>query len=83
MKAIVKAINPKRGIYAAEIDGLGEYVIFELLDSSEPEIGDLVSHPDFYSMGREVFINHTKQCQIDVFVENVCSPSLVKRLCFP
>ena len=82
MKAIVKVVNPNRGMYAAEIDGRGEYVIFELLNSSEPEIGDVVSHPDFYSMGSETFTNLTQRCQIDVFVQNVCGPSLVKQQCF-
>ena len=82
MKAIVKVVNPMRGMYAAEIDGLGEYVIFELLDSAEPEIGDVVSHPDFFSMGSETFTNLNQQCQIDVFVQNVCGPSLVKQQCF-
>lgn len=47
MKGEVKVANPKRGMYAAEIEGQGEYVIFELLDSTEPEIGDIVFHPDF------------------------------------
>ena len=42
MKAIVKVGNPTRGMYAAEIDGSGEFVIFELLDSSEPEAGDVM-----------------------------------------
>ena len=72
MKAEVKVVNPVRGMHAAEIDGSGEYVIFELLDSSEPEIGDIVSHPDFYSMGGETFKNMTQQCEIDVYVQNVC-----------
>ena len=45
MKAQVVLINPVRGMYAAEIEGLGEYVIFELLDTDEPEIGDVISHP--------------------------------------
>lgn len=71
MKASVAVINPKRGMYAAEIDGRGEYVIFELLDTSEPEIGDIVSHPDFYSIGSQTFMNLTQQCQIEVFVQNV------------
>ena len=37
MKAIVKVINQNRRMYGAEIEGAGEYVIFELLDSSESE----------------------------------------------
>lgn len=82
MKAMVKVVNANRGMYAAEIDGRGEYVIFELLDSPEPEIGDVVSHPDFYSMGGETFMNLTQRCKIDVFVQNVCGPSLVKQQCF-
>jgi len=28
MKAVVKVTNPNRGMYAAEIDGGGEFVIF-------------------------------------------------------
>lgn len=79
MKATVKLINPTRGMYAAEIDGSGEYVIFELLDSSEPEVGDVLSHRDFFRMGGETFSNLTQNCQIDVFVENVCGASLVRQ----
>lgn len=81
MKAVVRVINPERGMCAAEIDGLGEYVIFELLDSSEPEIGDVVFSPDFYSMGGETFKNLTQQCVIDVYVQNVCGASLVRQQC--
>lgn len=81
MKATVKIANSRRGIYAAEIDGSGEYVIFELLDSSEPEVGDVVSHPDFYSMGGETFKNLTQQCEIDVFVQDVCGANLVRQQC--
>ena len=44
MKAIVKVGNRARGMYAAEIDDSGEFVIFELLDSSEPEAGDVIVH---------------------------------------
>lgn len=82
MKATVKVINPNRGMYAAEIDGSGEYVIFELLDSCEPEIGDVVSHPDFYSMGGETYKNLTQGCEFDVSVENVCGASQVRQQCF-
>lgn len=82
MKATIKVINPKRGMYAAEIDGGGEYVIFELLDSCEPEIGDIISHEDFYSMGGETYNNLTQDCEFDVAVENVCGSNLVKQQCF-
>jgi len=79
MRVKVAMTNLTRGMYAAEIDGNGEYVIFELLDSSEPEIGDILSHPDFYSMGGETFKNLTQQCNISVFVENVCGAALVRQ----
>ena len=82
MKAIVKVVNPKRGMYAAEIDGSGEFVVFELLDSCEPEIGDVVSHPDFYSMGGETYKNLTQGCTFDVAVENVCGSNQVRQQCF-
>jgi hypothetical protein len=81
VRAIVKAGNSARGMYAAEIDGTGEFVIFELLDSSEPEAGDVVSHPDFYSMGGETFKNITQQCSIEVYVQNVCSANQVRQQC--
>lgn len=81
MKATVRVINPSRGMYAAEIDGRGEYVIFELLDTDEPEIDDVISHPDFYSIGSETFKNVTQQCEIEVYVQNVCGPNLVRRQC--
>lgn len=77
----MKAGNRSSGIYAAEIDGYGEYVIFELLDSSEPEAGDVISHPDFYSMGSETFKNVTQQCHIDVYVQDVCGANLVGQHC--
>ena len=69
------------GIYAAEIDGSGEYVIFELLDSSEPEADDVISHPDFFSMGGETFKNITQQCELDVFVQNICPVNQVSQQC--
>lgn len=81
MKATVQVINHNRGIYAAEIDGQGEYVIFELLDTDEPELGDIISHTDFYSMGSETFKNITQQCAIDVYVQNVCGANLVRKQC--
>jgi len=81
MKATVRVINPNRGMYAAEIEGQDEYVIFELLDSDEPEVGDTVSHPDFYSMGGETFNNITQPCQIEAYVQNVCGANLVRKQC--
>lgn len=80
MKAAITVTNSIRGMYAAQMEN-GEYVIFELLDSSEPEIGDEISHPDFYSMGEETFRNITQNCSIDVYVQNVCSANLVKQQC--
>ena len=82
MKATVKEANTSRGMYAAEIDGSGEFVIFELLDSSEPEIGDVISHSDFYSMGCETYSNISQSCKIEVAVENVCGANQVKQQCF-
>lgn len=81
MKGIIQLINPSRGMYAAEIDGEGEYVIFELMDTDEPEIGDVISHQDFYSMGTETFKNITQECEIEVFVQNVCGANLVRQQC--
>lgn len=81
MEAIVQVINPNKSMYAAEIEGQEEFVIFEVLDTSEPEIGDIISHPDFYSMGSEVFNNLTQQSEFEVFVQNICGADLVKQQC--
>ena len=82
MKATIRLTNPRRGMYAAELEGGGEFVIFEVLDSAEPDIGDVISHPDFYSMGGETFRNLTQGCKFDVAVENVCGRDLVRQQCF-
>ena len=82
MRATVRVVNPKRGIYAAEFnDSAGEFVIFKLLDTDEPQIGDVVSHSDFYSMGGETYRNVTQGCSIEVFVQNVCGANLVRQQC--
>ena len=73
MKAKVVITVPASDKYAAEIEGEGKYVIFELLHSSKPEIGDLIMHSDFYSMGEETFTNLTQSRDMDVYVENVLS----------
>ncbi len=82
MKATIKVVNTKRGMYGAKIEESGEFVIFELIDSSEPEIGDIVAHPDFYSMGGETFNNLSQNCEVEVFVQNVCTESQVRQQCF-
>jgi hypothetical protein len=79
MEATVKVINRNRGTCAAEIDDTGEFVIFRLLNSSEPEIDDRISHPDFYRMGYETFQNLTQGRSMAVSVENIYGPSLVKQ----
>jgi len=80
MQAIVAVANPNKGMYAAQMEN-SEYVIFELLDKSEPKIGDEISHSDFYSMGGETFRNITQDCSIDVYVQNICNANLVKQQC--
>lgn len=70
MKATIKVANSKRGMFAAQTED-GEFVIFELLDSEEPEIGDVVSHRDFHSMGGEDYTNLTRGVTIFVSVENI------------
>lgn len=82
MKAIVKVINSKRGMYGAQTEE-GEFVIFEVLDSDEPEIADIVSHPDFYAMGGEDYRNLTQNVTISVYVENVVgSLEQARKQCF-
>lgn len=81
VQAKVVFINKNRGMYAAEIDMSGEYVIFELLDSEEPELGDILTHQDFYNMGGETFKNMTQNTEIEVYVEDVCGASMIRQRC--
>ena len=80
MKAEVILSNLTRGMFAAEMDN-GEYVIFELLDNNVPELGDLISHTDFYNMGGETFKNITQNNLVGVYVQNICGARQVRQLC--
>ncbi|PSU67167.1 hypothetical protein C9J20_16885 [Photobacterium phosphoreum] len=80
MKAVVVGINSSNGMYAAEIDDSGEYVIFELLDTDEPEIGDVIIHSDFYSLGDEIYRNLTQGVSIEVFVQNVGDKNTARQM---
>lgn len=83
MKAVVRLINSTRGMCAAEIlDENNLFVIFELHDSCEPQINDVISNSDFFEMGERVFTNITQEIKIQVYVENVCSGRLIKQQCF-
>jgi hypothetical protein len=82
MKATVKVVNQSRGMFGALTED-GEYVIFELLDSDEPEIDDIVSHSDFHSMGSEDYKNLTQNQTISVYVQNVVgSMEQARKQCF-
>lgn len=81
MQAIVKVANISHGLYAAELEGQGRFVVFELFDSFEPMLGDQIAHPDLCAEGNATFSNLTQGCEFDVFVQAVCEPSLVNQLC--
>ena len=70
MEATVTVANKNRGMFAAQTED-GEFVIFELLGSDEPEIGDVVSHVDFHSMGGEQYKNRTQGVTVSVFGHNI------------
>lgn len=82
MDAIVEIINQTRGMIAAR-SADGEFVILEILASAIPEKGDVVSHADFHSMGRETYRNLTQGTDLDVFVQNIVgSIDAAKKQCF-
>lgn len=81
MQAIVKVANVSLGLYAAEVVGQERYVVFELFDSFEPVLGDVVDHPHFEVEGNATFSNLTQGCAFDVFVQTICEPSQVNQLC--
>lgn len=82
MNAKVEIINNKRGMIAAKSED-GEYVIVELLGGYDLEIGDIISHNDFYSMGSEEYYNISKSEMMSVYVQNVCGNfQQAKKQCF-
>jgi len=82
MNAVVELVNSQRGMVAARTDD-DEYVILELLGSKEPEIGDVLTHPDFHSLGSERYRNVSQSEDIDVYVQNVVGNlTAAKTQCF-
>jgi hypothetical protein len=82
MRGEIVLINQVRAMAAAKTEE-GEFVIFELLGGHNLEIGDIISHPDFSSMGGEEYINKTQNERMDVYVQNLCgSLQQAKQLCF-
>ena len=69
MRGTITAINRARGMYAVALDD-GSFTVFELLDSHELEIGDIVSG-NLQSMGGETLINETQSREVfEVSVQN-------------
>jgi len=82
MKATVMIINWNRGMVAAQSED-GEYVIIELLGDYDVEIGHVVSHRDFTSMGGENYRNISTGEIMEVYVQNLCgSFEQAKKQCF-
>ncbi len=68
---------------AAKSDDTGEIVIFELLGSYDVPLGDVVSRPDFRSVGGETYRNVTQKEDMDVYVHNIVwSMEAAKKRCF-
>ncbi len=81
MNAVVKFANKTRGMYAAKADE-GGFVIFELMDSREPQIGDTVSG-SFLSMGSGTYRNLTQGEKFAVYTQNfVNTVEMAKKQCF-
>ncbi len=70
MKAVIKKINTVKGFYAADIDESGEYVIFELLDSAEPELEDDIEINGSHPLGGARIKNLTQNTEIEVFIQD-------------
>ena len=83
MQASVIIINPSRGMVAAKSADSDDIVIFELLGEYEVQLGDVISHPDFTSMGGETYRNVTQQQDMSVYVQNVVwTIEAAKKQCF-
>ena len=71
-----------RGMFAARTD-CGSFVILEVLETEHPELGDVVSHGDFWSLGTETYLNFTRRMPFNVCVQNVVATNeQAKEQCF-
>ena len=79
MNGIIVAINPRNGFYAAKLES-GEFAVFELVDSHEPELGDAVSG-ELEALGSETLLNETQRTRFDVFMQDThCSESRARQM---
>lgn len=68
MRAVVSMLNLSRGMLAVETNN--GYTIIEILDSSIPELGDILSG-DLDSLGSETLINISKNEVIDTYIQDI------------
>lgn len=77
MKAQVEYINSSTRMFAAKIEGYTDYVVVELLENCRVDKGDIVSHPEFKNMGKQIYSNETKASTMNVYVQDICTKNLV------
>jgi len=67
MKGTVVLANHRRGMYAVQISG-GDIMVFELLGSPEPDLGDVLSGNLDDSCANS-FYNQTQAVELDIYVQ--------------
>ena len=68
-RGVIFATNKRRGMFAVRCED-GSFSVFEILDSHDPEIGDVV-RGELRSLGGETFINESQSSErFDVVVQN-------------
>lgn len=78
MKGRISGINPSTGRYAIRLED-GLFTVFDMDDSHEPEIGDIVSGA-IDSDGPETLRNETQGENFDVCIQfTCCSRALAER----
>lgn len=79
MKGVIVAMNRRKGFYAVRVDD-GGITVFEMLDSHEPEVGDVISGRLDVHMGERLY-NETQRERFDVYIQGVhCSDSAATAL---
>lgn len=74
MKGRIIAINRRNGFHAVETED-GDFTVFEMQDSHEAALGDVVSGA-LDTLGSESLSNVTQQEEFDVIVQDAhCSKS--------
>ena len=81
MKAIVELTHFDRGMYAAKLEGTELYAVFEIFYICVPDAGDLLESEAFAAVGKQIYLDITKGCSIELMAQGLHDLGSAKSAC--